>query len=73
MSASCLPGSYGHHECAFLSCEIVFKIHMISVERLIGLFVNIMLVHLNVMKAIIVVTLPDSGCIGESSRIVSRV
>jgi len=67
------PGSCGHHECVFVSCEIVCQIHMTSVDRLIGLVVYVMPVCRNIVKAIIVVTLPVRGCGGEATRIVSRV
>jgi hypothetical protein len=54
MSPTFSPGSCGHHECVFVSCEIVCKIHMTSVDRLIGLVVYIMPVCRDIMKAIIV-------------------
>jgi len=48
------PGSCGHHEYVFVSCEIVCQIHITSVDRLIGLVVYVMPVCRNIVKAIIV-------------------
>jgi hypothetical protein len=54
MSPTFSPGSYGHHECVLVSCEIECKIHMTSVDRIIGLVLYIMPVCRKIMKVIIV-------------------
>jgi hypothetical protein len=57
MSTSFSPSSFSHHGRGFVSCEIVFKIRMTSVEKQIGVVVFIMPMC-RIMKAIIV-KLPD--------------